>query len=179
VYGRLLEKLDRAREALGGQVFDVLGRLTFEDKPLRELLLEAIRYGDLPETRAKLNQVVDTALDHESLRELLEERALARDSMDNHKVRKIREDMERAEARRLQPHFVASFFREARKHWEAPFTRGTEAVRGETRPSIVVRAIDRRDAGPLLPRYERITFEKELVSIQESPLRTCVPGILP
>ena len=46
VYHRLLEKLDEERKALGGQVFDVLGQLTFEDRPLRELLLEAIRYGD-------------------------------------------------------------------------------------------------------------------------------------
>ena len=41
VYHRLLEKLDEERKALGGQVFDVLGQLTFEDRPLRELLLEA------------------------------------------------------------------------------------------------------------------------------------------
>ena len=39
VYHRLLEKIAAEREALGGQVFDVLGRLTFEDRPLRELLI--------------------------------------------------------------------------------------------------------------------------------------------
>jgi superfamily II DNA/RNA helicase len=48
VYYRLLDKLDEERGALGGQVFDVLGQLTFEDRPLRDLLLEAIRYGDSP-----------------------------------------------------------------------------------------------------------------------------------
>ncbi|HSW38591.1 MAG TPA: helicase-related protein, partial [Acidobacteriota bacterium] len=42
VYSRLLIKLDQERKALGGQVFDVLGRLTFEDRPLRELLMEAV-----------------------------------------------------------------------------------------------------------------------------------------
>src|SRR5436189_3679145 len=51
VYVRLLEKLAEEREALGGQVFDVLGELKFEDRPLRELLLEAIRYGDRPDVR--------------------------------------------------------------------------------------------------------------------------------
>jgi len=35
VYRTLLEKLDEARKALGGQVFDVLGKLQFEGKPLR------------------------------------------------------------------------------------------------------------------------------------------------
>jgi superfamily II DNA helicase RecQ len=59
VYHRLLEKLDEQRKALGGQVFDVLGQLTFEDRPLRELLLEAIRYGDKAEVKARLFQVVD------------------------------------------------------------------------------------------------------------------------
>ena len=72
VYHRLLEKLDEERKALGGQVFDVLGQLTFEDRPLRELLLEAIRYGDKPEVKARLFQVVDQALDREHLRELVE-----------------------------------------------------------------------------------------------------------
>ncbi len=40
-------------------VFDVLGQLTFEDRPLRELLLEAIRYGDQPTVRSRLFTVVD------------------------------------------------------------------------------------------------------------------------
>ena len=76
VYHRLLEKLDEERRALGGQVFDILGRLMFDNRPLRELLLEAIRYGDKPEVRARLTQVVEHALDHDHLRGLLEDRAL-------------------------------------------------------------------------------------------------------
>ena len=42
VYLTLLEKIEQARQALGGQVFDVLGKLHFEGKPLRELLIQAI-----------------------------------------------------------------------------------------------------------------------------------------
>ena len=41
---------------LGGQVFDVLGKVQFDGKPLRDLLIEAIRYGEQPEVRARLNQ---------------------------------------------------------------------------------------------------------------------------
>ena len=113
VYFRLLEKLAKERNALGWQVFDVLGQLTFEDRPLRELLLKAIRYGDQPDVKARLFQIVDNALDRQHLRELVESRALTHDAMDVTKVRQIREDMERAEARKLQPHFIASFFIEA------------------------------------------------------------------
>ena len=71
--------------------------------------MEAIRYGERPEVRARLNQVVDNALDREHLTALLEERALSRETMDISKVMAIKEEMERAEARRLQPHYIASF----------------------------------------------------------------------
>lgn len=112
VFARLLDKLEVEREALGGAVFDVLGKI-FQGSELRQLLTEAIRYGDQPEVRARLTQRVDQALDTERLRALIEERALAHDAMDATRVRHIREQMERAEAHRLQPHFIASFFREA------------------------------------------------------------------
>ena len=52
VYLTLLKKLEEARSALGGRVFDVLGKLQFEGRPLRELLLEAVRYGEDPDVRA-------------------------------------------------------------------------------------------------------------------------------
>ena len=40
VYRKLLDKLEQARKSLGGQVFDVLGKLHFEGRPLRELMVE-------------------------------------------------------------------------------------------------------------------------------------------
>ena len=179
VYLRLLEKLNTEREALGGQVFDVLGRVTFEDRPLRELLLEAVRYGDKPEVRAKLLTVVENALNHESLRSLIEERSLAHDSMDVSRVRRIRQDMERADARRLQPHFIASFFVEA-------FSRLGGSIK-EREPrryevTFVPAAVRNRDRAigrglPVLSRYERITFEKAQIALPGKPLAAFVcPG---
>src|SRR5438067_9714593 len=99
VYLRLLTKLEEARTALGGQVFDVLGKLQFQGKPLRELLIEAIRYGDLPEVRARLTTVVDKAFDRKQLQDLLEDHALVHEVMDASRVFRIREEMERAETR--------------------------------------------------------------------------------
>ncbi len=113
VYHKLLEKLEQARHSLGGKVFDVLGKLQFEGKPLRDLLIQAIRYGDQPEVRARLTTVLEHALDRGQLQDLLEERALAVEAMDASRVQRIREDMERTEARRLQPHYIESFFLEA------------------------------------------------------------------
>ena len=113
VYRRLLERLEQARQAPGGQVFDVLGMLEFEGRPLRELLLDAIRYGEQPEVRARLDTAVDQALDRATLQDLLEERQLVHDAMDASRVQRVREEMERAAARRLQPHYIESFFHEA------------------------------------------------------------------
>ena len=99
VFDRLFQKLNEEKAALGGRVFDILGRVTFDDKPLRELLVEAIRYGDRPDVRDRLNQVVDSSLDGDALRRLLEQYALTADVMDAAAVGHIREDMERMEAR--------------------------------------------------------------------------------
>src|SRR5690606_12456873 len=113
VHRRLLDKPEEARKALGGPVFDVLGKVQFEGRPLRDLLIEAIRYGERPDVRARLERVVEAAVDHGKLQELLEDRALVQDSMDTSRVQRVREAMERAEARRLQPHYSESFFLEA------------------------------------------------------------------
>ena len=91
----------------------MLGKLEFEGRPLRELLLDAIRYGEQPEVRARLDTAVDQALDRATLQDLLEERQLVHDAMDASRVQRVREEMERAEARRLQPHYIESFFHEA------------------------------------------------------------------
>lgn len=179
VYYRLLDKLEQARQALGGQVFDVLGKLQFEGKPLRDLLIEAIRYGDQPEVRARLNTALEHALDRRHLQSLVEDNALANDVMDATRVYTIRESMERAEARRLQPHYIESFF-------QAAFQRlgGTVRQREPRRYEItnvpsLVRTRDRLigTGEPVLTRYERITFEKDLIAPTGQPQAAFVcPG---
>ena len=62
VFQRLFDKLEREREALSGRVFDILGKVRFENESLRDLLISAVRYGNDPEVRARMNRVVDTAL---------------------------------------------------------------------------------------------------------------------
>jgi hypothetical protein len=92
-------------------------------------------------------------------------------------VAEIREQMERAAARRLQPHFIGAFFREA-------FTmlggRITEREKGRFEilrvPSILKerdRLIGRSD--PVLDRYARITFEKSLI-IGQPQAELVAPG---
>jgi len=178
VYKRLLEKIELEREALGGGVFDILGQL-FREQRLRDLLIEAIRYGDRPEVKARLHQIVDNLTDRKHCQELLEERALANDSMDASQVQRIREDMERAEARRLQPHFIESFFLEAFRILGGSI-KEREPRRFEiTHVPALIRQRDRLigTGEPVLGKYERITFEKSLCAVPGQPLATFVcPG---
>ena len=79
------------------------GRLVSRGKPLRELLLEAIKYGEQPEVRGRLTQAIDNAFNHDHLRDLWEEKALAHDVMDTGRLHHVRERMERAEASGCSP----------------------------------------------------------------------------
>jgi len=174
-----LEKIEQARTALGGEVFDVLGKLQFEGRSLRDLLIEAIRYGEKPEVRARLTKAIAHAVDREHIQDLVEQSALANDTMDASRVARVREEMERAEARRLQPHYVESFFLEA-------FQRlgGTARQREPRRYEVshVPAPVRNRDrfigiGDPVLARYERITFEKDLIAPPGEPFAAFVcPG---
>lgn len=176
VYYTLLKKLEREREGLGGKVYDVLGKL-FQEKSLRELLMDAIRYGDDPTIKQKLQECIANAVDREHLIDLFEERALARDSMDSMQVQKIREDMERANARRLQPHFIRSFFLEAFSRLGGQFSTRESGRLEVHRVPAVIRDRDRQIGigEPVLPKYERICFEKDKINISPAAAFVC-PG---
>ena len=179
VFHTLLKKLEEEREALGGQVFDVLGKVQFDNRPLRDLIVEAIRYGDRADVRAKLTHVVDQALDRQHLQTLLEERALAREVMDVVRVRQIRKEMERAAAHRLQPHFIAAFFLEAFKRLGGIyFEREPHRYEIKNVPAAIRNRSSRRDSrATILRQYERIVFEKERITIPSKPQAALIcPG---
>ena len=172
VFQCLFNKLEEERAALGGKVFDILGDMTFDNKPLRDLLIEAIRYGNDPEVRQRLWQVVDHSMNTEKFRELITENALTEDSMDVSKVMEIRAEMERMEAHKLQPHFVEAFFLQAFKTLGG---RIHKREHGRYEITSVPFAIRNRDmqigfGESVLNRYERICFEKDDCN---------VPGLVP
>lgn len=179
VFQRLFAKLEEERQALGGKVFDILGKMTFDNKALRELLIEAVRYGNDPQVRARLNQVVDHNMNRESFQKLIDERALTDDVMDIHVVNTIREDMERIEAHKLQPHFIESFFLEAFKSLGGK-VRKRETGRYEI--TSVPYPVRNRDmqigfGEPVLKRYERICFDKEYCNVPGRPQAALIcPG---
>jgi len=179
VFRRLFEKLEEERKSLGGRVFDVLGRVSFGEKPLRELLLEAIRYGEQDEVRNRIFQVVDGALDRKVLLDLWEEKALSRECMDVSRVRAIHEEMERIEARKLQPYLISSFFIEAFSKFGG-IIRARESSRWEiTRvpQRVRERAKELHPGQPVLDKYERICFDKAYINLIGKPIAEFVcPG---
>ncbi|WP_338183524.1 protein NO VEIN domain-containing protein [Thalassospira tepidiphila] len=176
VYARLLEKLEAAREALGGRVYDVLGEL-FEGTALRDLLFEAIQYGEQEEVKARLFNAIDGAVDQEHLLELLRRRALTNDSMPEARVQELRLQMEQAEAQRLQPHHVQSFFIEAFQHLGGQIKSREEGRWEITHVPLAIRERDRQvgTSAPVQKKYERICFDKKLINKQPVATFVC-PG---
>jgi hypothetical protein len=99
--------------------------------------------------------------------------------MDASRVARVREEMERADARRLQPHYIESFFVEAFKRLGGTM-REREPRRHEiTNVPAVVRNRDRQigTGVAVQARYERVVFEKDLIAPQGQPLAAFVcPG---
>ena len=154
VFLRLLNKIDEQRKAYGGKVFDVLGS-AFSGTPLRDLLMDAIQYGERPDVKAQMHEVIDRNVG-EGVKELLEERALAAEHLSDVELAELRSRMDEARARRLQPHYIELAFRTA-------FTRlgGRIARREQGRFEItnVPPQVRNGRQAPILPRYDRVTFD--------------------
>ena len=166
VFRTLLGKIEQMDLAYRGNLFNVLGEgKTFENKSLRELLVQAIRYGDDPRVRASLDKVIDESVSQD-LDALVEERALVPDMFSAMDVESVRLRMERARARRLQPGYIEAFTRAALARLGVRL-EAREAGRFEiTRvPQRLVRAARAVNPGAPLPSgYERVAFDPARVS---------------
>jgi hypothetical protein len=156
-------------------VFDILGEV-FEGTSLKDLLIQAIRYGDQPEVRARLTRKIDQALDRDHLKSLLDRNALAQETMSSERLYAVKEEMERAEARRLQPYFVRAFFQKAFEQLGGSIYP-REAGRFEITyvPASIherdrrITGRNRREQEPVLKRYDRVCFEREAVQPLDKP----------
>ncbi|GHF71445.1 protein NO VEIN domain-containing protein [Seohaeicola zhoushanensis] len=176
VYGRLLDKLEIARAALKGRVYDVLGEL-FEGTSLKDLLWDAIQYGDREDVKSKLFQQIDGAVDYAHIEELLSKRKLTNDVMPQATVEEVRLKMERAEAERLQPHHIQGFFLEAFEHLGGKLKPREEGRYEITHVPVRIRERDRLigTGAPIQKRYERICFDKKFINRQPVAEFVC-PG---
>lgn len=180
VFQRLFDKIEIEKQALGGKVFDILGEV-FEGKSLKDLLVEAIRSSESDEARhAYQESFFGKALDTEHLKEILRRNALVEQHMSLDDLYAVKEEMEKAEARKLQPYFIRAFFTEAFQNLTGEM-RPREAGRYEVRHvPASIRERDRiigESRTPVLKKYERVCFEKDLVRAQGKPMADLIhPG---
>lgn len=189
VYARLLEKLEEQRAALGGRVYDVLGKL-FEGNSLRDLMIQAIKDGDAPERQRYLTEIVDARVG-DGIPEILAENQLVPSRLNQAEVDEVRKQMERAEASRLQPHHVEAFFHKAFKDLSGNL-RMREHHRYEIKsvPSDI-KEHDRVTGygAPIVNSYHRITFDPKCVRVAGNshlatlmhpghPLMSAVMGVI-
>ncbi|WP_373069907.1 helicase-related protein [Gemmatimonas sp.] len=176
VFEQLLSKLEEQRKALGGKVFDVLGE-AFSDKSLRDLLIEAIRAENPALQQARAKAVIDVTVG-DRMKELIDAQSLLTDILSPGHVADIREQMQRAQAHKLQPSYIRRFFLEGFE------VLGGRAVRREpgrfqiTRVPGRLRQYDTTTGlGRLLPDYERVCFEREHINENGKPTAALVaPG---
>lgn len=161
VFTRLLSKIDQMSIAYNGNLFNVLGDAdAFHERSLRDLLIEAIRYGDQPQVKAKLDRIIDAGVSH-GLDEMLAERALHPEMFSALNLDEVRARMEKARERRLQPGYIAAFFIPAFERLGGRIRKREKGRYEITRvPTRVIDAARRLNRwAPVAEQYERITFE--------------------
>lgn len=159
VFTRLLMKLEQMRQTYGGKVFDVLGE-AFNETPLRQLLLEAIQYGERADVKARMHQVIDSSVG-DGLVDLIAERALATEHLAEADVQALKIAMDEAKARRLQPHYIAAAFKEALHRL------GGRMVKRELGRYEIVNVppeVLGAGKGPISRKYDRVTFDLDHVT---------------
>jgi hypothetical protein len=111
--------------------------------------------------------------------ELVERQALAAYVLGLADVERIRLQMEEAEARRLQPHYIRSFFLQG---FRLLVGRAVEREQGRFELTHVPADLRSRDrqigvGAPVLRRYERICFDKDQLHILgKPPAELVAPG---
>ncbi|GAA1808226.1 helicase-related protein [Nostocoides veronense] len=161
VFTRLLAKIEQMSIAYNGNLFNVLGDAdAFQERSLRDLLIEAIRYGDQPQVKAKLDRIIDAGVSH-GLDEMLAERALHPEMFSALNLDEVRARMEKARERRLQPGYIAAFFLPALTRLGGRIRKRENGRYEITRvPARVIDTARRLNRwAPVAEQYERTTFE--------------------
>lgn len=155
VFQRLFEKLEVARHDLGGKVFDILGKVSFNNRPLSELLLAAIR-----DDRKNLQQTIDNSLSDAKLSKLLQTHAVTNDKNPASEVFQIRAALKDAEKFILPPAFIEHFAIRAFDKL-CILHRGTHT--GIYEITDIPKSILRRDPR-IKEKYPAVCFDKKIAS---------------
>lgn len=167
VFRTLLEKVEVQREALGDQVFDVLGEVLTEIS-LSQLLRRAVG-GDAR------HDEIESELDSVSgrLESAVEKRAASVSTLTPEELAVLRREMEIAEAMSFQPDVARDFTLRA-----APLFHVDIAMRGTAwQVGYVPTRLRDRFGSSLLARYDRVAFEhSDSVIFAAEPPELIAPG---
>ncbi len=165
VFERLFAKIEEQKGVYGEQIYDVLGDSEI-NRSLQDLLMRAIQEDADPKNMKWIDEVVDDQIGAR-MKEVLENKALAEDVLDESGIQSIRREMEKALARKLAPGFIQAFVGASledlggrmatRENGRFEITRVPAAVRSQER---VIAA-----GAPIQNVYERVTFDKNKVSV--------------
>ncbi len=155
VFKRLLWKIEEQRKAYGGKVFDVLGT-AFSETPLRTLLIDAIRYGELPETKANMEKVIDASVARRHRGAARRARALASDDLAAGRPRAAA----RADGRGARPPPAAALHRgRLQSSVHAAWRQIRRREHGRFEITHVPAQLRTSRRGPIATRYDRVTFD--------------------
>ena len=143
--------------------------------------MDAVKRGNSPEAKKHFEKEIGNRLDLKRVREIRKANQLTHEEeMGLDRIEDIRLQMERAKVRRLQPHYLAAFFREAINRFGGQIIeRKSEQGRFEVRrvPKVLQEESRRRGRRiGLSPQYERITFDKNASRIDNSNIEAELIG---
>ncbi|MET8838060.1 helicase-related protein [Micromonospora sp. NPDC004540] len=159
VFETLLAKLEVQREALGDQVFDVLGQV-LTDASLGQLLSGALRGAAPGEIESALDRVSS------DLESAVRQRAAASSSLTPTELTALRKAMEQARASSFQPDVVRDFTLRS----FATFHGDITPLGSVWRVVHVPERLRARFGSSLMTRYNAVTFERS-----EGPITSVEP----
>ncbi|MCY4023729.1 MAG: helicase-related protein [Anaerolineaceae bacterium] len=167
--GAVFQLLEEKIRVIGKSLtlFDVLGE-DLPGVPLRKLMVDALRYNESPEVRARLQKSADNYVEeYRRERELLQG-ALAHDVMDLSEINEVNDKVSRQEPSRLHPWFVRGYLLQALRHHKVR-VKGL----GKGRFEIIRVPYKLRRLAPqyqeLAERYRRVCFEPSRIEIANEP----------
>lgn len=180
VYSKLLTKIETMDKAYSGRLFNVLGDGgAFNGKSLKDLMIEAIRYGDRPDIQARLDQIIDQSVS-QGLQGLVNDRSAHPERYSRLDVDEVRRLMEKTRERKLQPGYISAFFLEAFRKLGGTVRRRERNRWQIMHVPVAIRAkadmLDRRHG--VADAYERITFDPSAEHVDGRPDALLVaPGV--
>lgn len=185
VYQRLLSKIGRMGRAYQGRLFNVLGGKAFNGRPLKDLMLEAIRSSSKRST-GKIEQTLDMAID-EGMRKLTSEKLVDPEIVQKY-ARQAHVQIEQSRKDKILPGTISAFFNNAFRMLGGrlePREKGRWAI-----PHIpfALNSFASRNGLSLDRSYERVCFDPILCHLKDhpdavliapgTPLLTAVTGMI-